>query len=100
MVPSDPEGVRAISPTLSDRTLSWDGLQEPAEYQLNLDHNCSARINQIRPPPGLLHFDEVFWGEDEEYMPLEARKVPKPSPRQRRRIRSKAKSREKKARSS
>ena len=100
MVPSDPEGARAWSPTPSDGTLSWDGLQEPAEYQLPLYHDCFSRTTGLRPPPGLLDFDEVFWGEDEDSQPLEARGVPRLSPRQRRRNKSTAKFKKKKTRSS
>ena len=96
LVPSDQDGARALSPAPSDRTLSWDGDGEPEEDQLPLrsfpdcEHNCSTRTSQWRPPPGLIRFDDVFWGEDEDLV-LRSRKVPSPSPRKRKRNKARAK---------
>ena len=44
---------------VSDRSLSWDNLTEPTDYQLDMPHFS-------RPPAGLLQYDGVFWGEQEK----------------------------------
>ena len=45
-----------IASPRSSESLSWDNLETPTEYQQV----------RMRPPPGLLEFDQGFWGEDEE----------------------------------